>query len=119
MAAELTREQRIKEEEKLILKLLHKMEPDRKKSASSLIQNAAFMAITLQDLQKDINENGTTERYQNGANQYGIKKSSSVEIYNVMIKNYSQTMKQIHDLLPKEAKELESDGFDEFVRKRS
>ena len=93
------------------------MDNERKKSADSLIHNAAFMAITLQDLQKDINENGTTERYQNGANQYGIKKSSSVEIYNVMIKNYSQIMKQLYELLPKEVKEAD-DGFEDFVNNR-
>ncbi len=31
------------------------------------------MAVTLEDLQEDINQNGVTEQYQNGANQFGVK----------------------------------------------
>lgn len=38
-----------------------------------LIQNAAFMKITLDDLQKSINADGCSEEYMNGANQYGKK----------------------------------------------
>ncbi len=44
--------------------------------------------------------NGYSESYQNGANQKGIKKTAEVDIYNVMIKNFNATMKQLNDLLP-------------------
>lgn len=109
-----SKDQRIKAEKTKLMRIFKNMEGERKKSADSLISNAAFMAVILQDLQKEINDKGTTEKYQNGANQYGIKKSSSVEIYNVMIKNYSQIMKQLYDLLP-EAK-VGDEEDDEFMR---
>jgi hypothetical protein len=69
-------------------------------SAAPLIKNAAFMTITLEDLQAVINEHGAVSQYKNGENQFGTKKSPEVEIYNTMIKNYSSIIKQLTDLLP-------------------
>lgn len=90
------------------LKKLKKIFKDIEKSkydvAEKLIVNAAFMAESLDELQEIIREKGFTEEYQNGANQYGVKKCSEVEIYNTMIKNYSSVIKQLVDLLPNELK---------------
>lgn len=70
------------------------------------MDEAAFMAASLYELRKIINEKGYIEEYQNGANQKGIKKCSEVEIYNTMIKNYSAIIKQLTDLLPKEQEKM-------------
>ena len=85
------------------------------------MDEAAFMAASLYELRKIINEKGYTEEYQNGANQKGIKKCSEVEIYNTMIKNYSAIIKQLTDLLPKEQEKNvppQDDGFEGFVNGR-
>ena len=85
------------------------------------MDEAAFMAASLYELRKIINEKGYTEEYQNGANQKGIKKCSEVEIYNTMIKNYSAIIKQLTDLLPKEQEKNappKDDGFEGFVNGR-
>lgn len=85
------------------------------------MDEAAFMAASLYELRKIINEKGYTEEYQNGANQKGIKKRSEVEIYNTMIKNYSAIIKQLTDLLPKEQEKNappQDDGFEGFVNGR-
>ena len=58
-----------------------------------------------------IREKGFVEEYQNGANQFGVKKCSEVEIYNTMIKNYSSIVKQLVDLLPNDARS----GGDELL----
>ena len=90
-----------------------------KKSIQAVIENAAFMAITLSELQDYLNENGLTVEYQNGENQFGIKKSPEIEIYNTMIKNFVSTMKSLTDLLPKQiGDKLKDDGFETFVNKR-
>lgn len=81
-------------------KIFKDIEPDKAKIVEKLIANAAFMAESLDELQSIINEKGFTEEYQNGANQFGVKKCSEVEIYNTMIKNYSSVIKQLVDLLP-------------------
>ena len=65
-----------------------------------LLQNAAFMRITLEDLQEIINRDGPVERYQNGANQYGLKQSSAVQSYNALMKNYAAVIKTLAQILP-------------------
>jgi hypothetical protein len=87
---------------------------DRLKSVEKLIGNAAFMAVTLEDLQDEINKKGPVSEYQNGENQWGTKKSPEIEIYNTMVKNYMAAVKQLTDLLPSDAKPP-SDALLEFV----
>lgn len=73
---------------------------DRLMVIDGLISNAAFMKTVLSELRDIINRKGYTEVYKNGENQTGIKKSSEVDIYNTMIKNYTSVIKQLTDLLP-------------------
>ena len=99
--------------------LFKKMDSNTRKLVKALIENAAFMTITLQDLDKDITIKGYTEEYQNGENQFGTKKSTEMELYNTTIKNFSSIMKQLCDLLPKAEIVDKSDGFDKFVGGRN
>lgn len=120
-STKIVRQDKITEEIKRINGILAKMEAKTKTAVKSLVENAAFMAVTLQELADTINKNGVTEKYQNGANQHGLKKSSEVEVYNTMIKNYSSVMKQLTDLLPKAEPgktPTENDGFNEFLAER-
>lgn len=71
-----------------------------------LLQNAAFMAITLEDLQETINAEGATDEYQNGANQRGMKQSATLQGYNALIKNYTTVIKTLSSVLPPEEKPL-------------
>ncbi|MGG3307332.1 hypothetical protein ABER23_07885 [Paenibacillus lautus] len=110
---------RIDAEIKRLSGLLGGVDGKSKKIVSSLIGNAAFMSVTLEDLQETMNENGVVSEYQNGENQWGTKKSPEVEIYNTMIKNHSAIMKQLTDLLPKvPPKADDDDGFGGFVKER-
>lgn len=109
---------RITAEIKRLNRIFTGMDAKAKKAVHSLIENAAFMAITLEDLQNHMNENGVVSEYQNGENQWGTKKSPEVEIYNTMVKNHMAVMKQLTDLLPKKDKVPESDGFDEFINSK-
>lgn len=92
-------------------KIFKDIEPSKRQTVEKLISNAAFMAESLDELQEIIREKGFVEEYQNGANQFGIKKCSEVEIYNTMIKNYSSVVKQLVDLLPSGA----ASGSDELL----
>lgn len=97
---DITRTNRSKKEFTRLKKIFADIPKDKKDTVVSLIQNAAFMTITLEDLQNAINENGVLSEYQNGENQWGTKKSPEIEIYNTMIKNYSSIVRQLTDLLP-------------------
>lgn len=116
---DLTKDERIKREITRLNGIFRNLSKDAKKVAKSLVENAAFMTITLADLQEYINEHGVVSEYQNGENQWGTKKSPEVEIYNTMIKNHSTVMKQLADLLPKQISvKQDDDGFDEFVNSK-
>ena len=69
-------------------------------------------------VQQDIKTNGYKEEYRNGENQYGFKRSIAADLYQVTVKNYSNAIKQLSDLLPKSNGTEESDGFFEFVNGR-
>lgn len=107
---------KIKKEMAKLKRLFKGMEKDTMNTVSSLIRNAAFMAVTLDDLQEIINIEGAVSEYQNGENQWGTKKSPEVEIYNTMIKNHMSIIKQLSDLLPKPPQPLGAgDDFEAFV----
>ncbi|EHI98033.1 hypothetical protein CDLVIII_1334 [Clostridium sp. DL-VIII] len=93
-------EKRIKKEANRLKKLFKDMPKNTMDKVSSLIKNAAFMTITLEDLQEKIIQDGTVSEYKNGENQFGTKKSPEVEIYNTMIKNHMGIIKQLTDLMP-------------------
>jgi predicted transcriptional regulator len=112
---DVNKKDKIADEVKRISGIFATLDAKTKAAVGPLIQNAAFMAVTLQELQEVINEKGVVETYQNGANQHGVKKSSNVEVYNIMVKNYSSIMKQLTDLLPKDKGPAGvKDDFDDF-----
>lgn len=114
----LEREKDIKQEINRINGFLKDIEPKVKKGVKSLIENVAYMAITLKELREDINREGLITEYQNGENQFGTKKSPKIEIYNTMVKNYTSSMKALLDLLPKDKQKNIDDGFEEFVQSK-
>lgn len=109
---------RIRKETNRLKRIFKGLEKDAMSSVLSLINNAAFMSVTLEDLQKTINEEGAVSEYQNGENQWGTKKSPEVEIYNTMVKNQMAIIRQLTDLLPKGIEKPKDDGFDAFVSDR-
>ena len=97
------KEERIKTEIERISKHFENVNESQRAIVTPLLQNAAFMKVTLEDLQRIINEEGVTETYQNGANQRGIKQSATLQSYNSLIKNYASVIKTLSQLLPKES----------------
>lgn len=116
MATELTKEEKIKKEFNRLKRIFKNLPKDKKDTAISLIRNAAFMTVTLDELQEAINQNGVVSEYQNGANQWGTKKSPEVEVYNTMIKNHMNVIKQLCELLPDESKKAVQDDLMNFVK---
>lgn len=103
-----SKEKRIKQELTRISKFFEKADGNQRALVAPLLQNAAFMAITLEDLQETINAEGATDEYQNGANQRGIKQSATLQSYNALIKNYTTVIKALSAVLPPEEKALAS-----------
>jgi hypothetical protein len=112
------KQKRIKNEIKRLDSIYKDLSKNTKKLVKTLIETAAFLAVSLEDLQNHINYEGVISKYQNGENQWGTKKSPEVEVHLSMTKNLTQIMKQLSDLIPKELPKMESDGFEEFCDSR-
>ena len=111
ISAEIERNERIAAEFERLSCLFQKLPENKKSIVLPLIQNAAFMFVTLDDLQKIIAEQGPVEAYQNGENQYGMKQSAALQSYNSMIKNYAAVVKTLYGLLPETKKQSNPFAF--------
>ena len=76
---------------------------EKQERASSLLRKIEFMDAQLDGLQEILKKKGWVEEYQNGANQHGLKKSSEGEVYNSLVKNYTNALKNLNDMLPDDA----------------
>lgn len=99
-----SKEERICSELKRISVFFEKIDGNQRAIIQPLLQNAAFMRVTLEDLQEVINSEGVTDEYKNGANQFGVKPSATLQAYNTLVKNYIAVIKTLSQLLPPEKK---------------
>lgn len=99
-----TKEQKIRTELDRLSILFEDLDENKRELLDSVLQNAAFMKVTLDELQEEIAKTGAVERYQNGANQYGLKQSAAVQAYNALVKNYTAIMKVLGERLPYKTK---------------
>lgn len=98
------KEAAIRKEENRLKRAFKDLDKNKMSTVKQLISTAAFLSVTLRDLEDEINRNGVTEEYQNGANQYGVKQSAAAVTHIAMTKNLTSIMKQLADLVPAEKK---------------
>ena len=99
------KEKKIKKETNRLKKIFAGLEPNKLKAVDALIARAAFITVSLQELEQELNEKGWTEVYINGKNQEGIKKAAAAEAHISLTKNLTAIMKQLLDLVPPAQKE--------------
>lgn len=113
---ELTKRERTLKEEKRLRSIYKEMKKDNKSIIEGLIQRAAYMRITLEDYEKDLDDNGYIEMFSQSEKTEPYERERPVaRLYNTMNKNYQSIIKQLSDLLPKDIPKEEDDGFNDFV----
>lgn len=118
-AAQKDKEKRIKAERTRLRKIFKDVDPKKQSVVAGLIERAAFMRVQLEDLERDINENGFTELFvQSEKMEPYERKRPCADQYNIMGNSYAKVVKQLGDLLPKEVAGSVDDGFDGFVNGR-
>lgn len=108
----ITKQKRIEQELDKLHKLYAGLPQNKLELLEALIQNASFMKVTLEELQATINDEGATDEYCNGANQFGRKQSANIQAYNSLIKNYNNVIDKLEKLLPAEAKKGKLSEFE-------
>ena len=107
---------RIRKEENRLKKIYKNIKDEKKQTVQGLIQRAAFMRVTLEDFEEDLDQNGFVEMFQQGINQDPYERKRPVaDLYNTMNTSYQKIIKQLTDLLQKDEPKPEDDGFDVFV----
>jgi len=83
-------------------KIYTDLEPAKQILAVKLIESAAFLSVTLKDLQDQMLDiNNLSEKQKNGPRQYFTKQSTSVTVYESALKSYSDIIAQLDKMLPK------------------
>lgn len=116
ISEQLEREKKIKQEINKIKKLYKDFGKDKVKVLEGLINQAAFLKVSLEETKEDIIKNGLTELFEQGEQCFN-RERPEVKIYSTFMQRYSNVMKQLIDLLPVEVKKEETDALIDFVKK--
>ena len=116
-----TKESRIKKEQKRLGKIFVSRSEKEREAIEALVKRAAYMRVTLEDMEADLDENGFVEMFTQSDKLEPYERERPVaRLYNSMNKNFQNIMKQLTEFVEKTPpRELgETDGFDEFVNAR-
>ncbi|MED0876566.1 hypothetical protein [Bacillus mobilis] len=118
---ELTKEERVNKEISRLKRIFKEMPKDTLMVVEGLIVEAADLRVRLEDIRKDLDENGYDEMFSQSENQEPYERERpAARRYIAMNKSYQTIMKQLGDYIPKKIPEPkeQDDGFDGFVNKR-
>ena len=113
---DLDKEKNIKQEINRIKKLYKDFPKEKSKVLEGLINESAFIKVSLEELRDNLLKNGFTEVFDQGEQRFN-RERPEVKIYTTFIQRYSNVMKQIIDLLPVEVKKEEADELLEFLNR--
>ena len=100
----LSKEEKIKKEKSRLQKIFKDLDRNKRETAASLISKAAFLTISLDELEEKINKNGYNSEYKNGENQFGTKQSPEVATYISMSKDHTTIISKLVDMVPPSAR---------------
>ena len=98
-------EKRIKKEIRRLRRIIHEggVSDRRQKALEGVIQNAAFMRVSLDDTIKEIADADVVVEYDNGGGQTGIRENPLFNAYEKLFSKYLAAMNTILESLPAEA----------------
>lgn len=113
---DLTIDEQIKAEEARLNKIFANIDQSKKGINQKLINNAAFMAVTLQRLQAQVTAEGPVTRGVNGNGFESVMEHPAQKSYNTMINRYTAAIKQLTDLVNREPAKEPEDKLLEFLK---
>lgn len=103
--AKATKKTRINREKKRLLGIFAGLDQNKLETCYALIDRAAYITISLEDLEEELNETGWIETYQNGEYQTGKKKAAAADVHISLTKNLNAIIKQLLEIVPPAQKE--------------
>ena len=96
-------------------RIIKQIPADRRAIAENLAREIEFMASTLEELRRSVEENGAVDLFKQGSQEF-MRESPALKAYNTTIQRYSLLYKQIVDMLPKAAAEDAGGKLYDFIR---
>lgn len=98
--AKIKKTTRINREKQRLLEIFSDLDENKLRTCYALIDRAAFITVSLEDLEEELNETGWTETYTNGQNQEGVKQAAAASVHISLTKNLNTIMKQLLEFVP-------------------
>ena len=93
------------------------IDKNRRLTSKGLIEEAAYMKVTLIELKKEIDKAGPIDEMPQG--EYSIlREHPALKSYNTMVQRYSGIINQLLSLLPKTEQKEVDDGFEDFLNSK-
>ncbi len=90
---------RQKKEQNRIKRIYKNLPKEQLELARKLIERAAYMLVSLEDMEAKMSEDGLVVTMPQG--NYEIERAHPLlQPYNAMVKNYNATIKQLNEILP-------------------
>ena len=102
---------------KAIRKALQAVDPETLKLYVNLIDDAASYACAIYECNLLYMRDGISEYYQNGENQWGVKKSVAAELRVKYTSTYQKLIAQLAALLPSEDEKAATQELMEFINR--
>lgn len=93
------KEKRIRREIKKLRALFSDLPKEKQVAAEGLIQEAAFMRVTLEETRYVIDQEGVVEKFEQGVQKFQ-REHPATKVYNTMINRYATVCKQLFDIIP-------------------
>lgn len=76
--------------------------PEERSILQGLVERAAFLRISLEDMEEDIRLNGFTEMFQQTPNAAAYERDRPIaKKYTELLRHYDETVKKIHAMIKK------------------
>ena len=120
VSEQLEKEKKIRAEKNRITKIYknNNLDKDIIKVLEGLVSDAAFMRVAIEETKTELVKNGMMEKFKNGSQEFWREKPESKVFLNFM-KQYSNTMKLLIDLMPVQVKEEEQDQLTKFIQSKN
>ena len=113
--AEKEKEKKIKKELNRLIKIINGISPERHEVAKALVEELAFMKVTLEECREVVNREGIIETFEQGKQRF-LREHPATKVYSTLINRYVAACKQLIDLLPAAEVSKAEDELLKFIK---
>lgn len=99
----------IKQEKSRLFEIFKDIDENKLLIVNTLIDRLAWLNVSIKEIEKNIDEQGTTIEYRNSETQWGVKDNPNIKTHIQYTKNIAMITKQLIELVPPSKKKSKLD----------